>query len=82
MAKTKRKSMNHPQLVRISKIHKKILSGTYPNTNELASELETSVITISRDIEFMRDSMMAPIAYNSSERGYYYYENLICQITA
>lgn len=74
MAKTKRKSMNHPQLVRISKIHKKILSGTYPNTNELASELETSVITISRDIEFMRDSMMTPIAYNSSERGYYYYE--------
>lgn len=74
MSETKRKSMNHPQLIRISKIHRMILSGKFPNSNELAKELETSVVTISRDIEFMRDSMMAPIAYDSSNRGYYYYE--------
>lgn len=71
---TKRKSMNHPQLIRISKIHKKILSGNFPNSNELAQELETSVVTISRDIEFMRDSMLAPIEYDASHRGYYYTE--------
>lgn len=69
---TSRKAINHPQLIRISKIHKKILSGVYPNSNELARELETSVITISRDIEFMRDSMAAPIEYDSSKRGYFY----------
>lgn len=71
---TKRKAINHPQLIRISKIHRKILAGIYPNSNELATELETSVITISRDIEFMRDSMMAPIEYDSTRRGYYYSE--------
>lgn len=71
---TKRKAINHPQLIRISKIHRKILAGVYPNCNELATELETSVITISRDIEFMRDSMMAPIVYDSTKRGYYYSE--------
>lgn len=69
---TKRKAINHPQLIRISKIHRKILAGIYPNSNELATELETSVISISRDIEFMRDSMMAPIEYDSSR--------MICQI--
>lgn len=72
---TKRKAINHPQLIRISKIHRKILAGIYPNTNELATELETSVITISRDIEFMRDSMMAPIEYDATKRGYYYSES-------
>ncbi len=70
----RRKSINHPQLIRISKIHRRILAGRYPNSNELAQELESSVITISRDIEFMRDSMMAPIAYDAAERGYYYTE--------
>lgn len=75
MAGIKRKTVNHPQLIRISKIHKKILSHSYPNSNELAKELETSVVTISRDIEFMRDSLLAPIAYDAFERGYYYYEN-------
>lgn len=74
MANTKRKAINHPQLVRISRIHKMILAGEYPNSNELAEKLETSVITISRDIEFMRDSMMAPIEYSPQERGYFYYE--------
>lgn len=74
MTASKRKSINHPQLIRISKIHKKIKAGTYPNTNELAKELETSVITISRDIEFMRDSMMAPIEYDAARRGYFYCE--------
>ena len=33
---------------------------------------ETSVSTISRDIEFMRDQLLAPIEYDPLNRGYYY----------
>jgi predicted DNA-binding transcriptional regulator YafY len=37
---------------------------------------ETSISTISRDIEFMRDQLLAPIEYDTSNRGYYYTKKL------
>jgi predicted DNA-binding transcriptional regulator YafY len=61
-----------PMLGRIYFIDKKIASGNYPNTRQLAEEYETGTATISRDIEFLRDRMGAPIEYDSSRRGYYY----------
>lgn len=61
-------------LERISKIHKKILSGCYPNSKDLAYDLEVGIATISRDIEYMRDRMGAPIEYDAQNRGYYYSE--------
>lgn len=66
--------MTHPMLERITKIHKKISSGCYPNTKELSFDLETSIPTVSRDIGFMRDRMKAPIAYDKANNGYYYEE--------
>lgn len=53
-------------------INKKIGSGTYPNTPKLSKELEVSVATISRDIEFLRDRLNAPIAYDTFRKGYFY----------
>jgi predicted DNA-binding transcriptional regulator YafY len=38
----------------------------------MARMCETSVSTISRDIEFMRDQLLAPIDYDPLNRGYYY----------
>jgi predicted DNA-binding transcriptional regulator YafY len=38
----------------------------------LARLLETSISTISRDIEFMRDQLGAPIEYDALNRGYYF----------
>lgn len=64
--------MNRPMLERITKIHKKISSGCYPNTKELAYDLEISIPTVSRDIEYMRDRMSAPIVYDKLNNGYYY----------
>jgi predicted DNA-binding transcriptional regulator YafY len=61
-------------LPRIYMIDQKIASGNYPNTKELAGEYEVSVSTISRDIEFMRDFLYAPIEYDALNRGYYYSE--------
>ena len=61
-------------LPRIYRIEKEIASGKYPNSDDLARMLETSISTISRDIEFMRDQLGAPIEYDSFNRGYYFNE--------
>jgi predicted DNA-binding transcriptional regulator YafY len=61
-----------PMLSRIYFIDRKIASGTYPNTRQLAEEYEAGTATISRDIEFLRDRIGAPIEYDSHHRGYYY----------
>jgi len=72
--KTTRKSMPRTGLPRIYRIEKEIASGKYPNSDGLARMLETSISTISRDIEFMRDQLGAPIEYDALNRGYYFTE--------
>lgn len=72
MTTEKRHIDNHLMLERLSKIHAKIKSGCYPNTQQLAFDNEVSVPTISRDIEFLRDRFGADIKYDASQRGYYY----------
>jgi predicted DNA-binding transcriptional regulator YafY len=69
-----RKNLPKTALPRIYKIDEMIASGTYPSTKEMAKAYETSMSSISRDIEFMRDSLGAPIEYCATHRGYYYYE--------
>jgi len=61
-------------LPRIYRIEKEIASGKFPNSDGLARMLETSISTISRDIEFMRDQLGAPIEYDALNRGYYFSE--------
>lgn len=72
MATEKRHIDSHFMLERLSKIHAKIKSGCYPNTQQLAFDNEVSPSTISRDIEFLRDRFGAPICYDACEHGYYY----------
>jgi len=59
-------------LPRIYKIDAEIASGKFPNSDDLARLCETSISTISRDIEFLRDQLSAPIEYDAFNRGYYY----------
>lgn len=66
--------ITYRMLERISHIHRKIKSGCYPNTKQLAYELESGIATISRDLEYMRDRMYAPIEYDFTHKGYYYTE--------
>ena len=66
--------ITYRMLERLSFIHRKIQSGCYPNTKQLAFELEAGIATISRDIEYLRDRMNAPIEYDSSHKGYFYIE--------
>jgi predicted DNA-binding transcriptional regulator YafY len=70
--KPARQSLPKTALPRIYRIEKEIASGRYPNSDGLARLLETSISTISRDIEFMRDQLGAPIEYDAFNRGYYF----------
>lgn len=54
------------------RIHQAVEAGRFPNTTTLARALEVSTKSVQRDIEFMRDRMGLPIAYDGSRFGYHY----------
>ncbi len=58
------------------RIHQALQSGKLPNSESLARECEVSSKTVRRDIEFMRDRMGLPIAFNGVSKGYYYTEEV------
>jgi predicted DNA-binding transcriptional regulator YafY len=73
--KPARASIPKSALARLYFIDQQIASGKYPNSGFLAKKWEgISVSTISRDIEFMKDRLNAPIEYDALHRGYYYSE--------
>ena len=53
-------------------IHNTIQAGKFPNANTLGKELEVSVRSVGRDIEFMRERMGIPICYDEVRHGFYY----------
>lgn len=57
---------------RLQTIDESIRKGHYPNCEFLAKTCRVTVRCINRDIEFMRDRLKAPIAYDARQRGYYY----------
>lgn len=61
-----------PPLQRMLHIHAAIQSGKLPTTVSLGRELEVCSRSVARDIEFMRDRLELPIAYNAERHGYYY----------
>lgn len=58
------------------RIHQVVEAGGFPNATLLARELEVSTKSIQRDLEFMRDRLGLPLAYNGSRFGYYYTEEV------
>lgn len=64
-----------PQHSRLLFIDKKIRESTYPNCSSLGDEWEVSSKTIQRDIEYLRNMLDAPLAYDAKKKGYYYTEN-------
>jgi proteasome accessory factor B len=65
-----------PPLERMLRIHQAILDGGYPNASKLAAELEVSTKSVHRDLEFMRDRMRLPLAFDRAKFGYYYTEEV------
>lgn len=52
--------------------HNKVINSGYPNARLLSEYFEISERQAQRDIEYMRDSMNAPLVYCASRRGYRY----------
>lgn len=63
---------SRPPVVRMIKIHEALSAGKYPNCSKLADEFEVSTKTMQRDLEFMRDQLNLPIAYDAVRHGYFY----------
>ena len=59
-------------LHRIQWIDAQIRAKRYPNCNSIAAYFEISTRQASRDIEYLRYSMGAPVEYTAEKNGYYY----------
>lgn len=71
-----RRGGTRPPMERMLRIHQAIQSGGYPNASTLARELEVSVKSVQRDLEFMRDRLELPLAYHPQRYGYHYTEEV------
>ena len=57
---------------RILWFDEQIRARRFPNAKALAGHFEISVRQAGRDIEYMQDSLRAPMSYNAKRRGYEY----------
>lgn len=62
----------HQKFLRYQWFDREVRAGKYPNARKLAEQFEIDPKTADRTITFMRDSLCAPLEYDSSRRGYYY----------
>jgi proteasome accessory factor B len=67
---------SRPAMERMLRIHQAVTSGRFPNATTLAAVLEVSPKTVLRDVEFMRDRLNLPLAYDERRWGYFYTEDV------
>src|SRR5689334_2543797 len=66
------RTATRPPLERIAALDRAIRAGRYPNASTLARELEVCPRTVQRDIDFLRDRLGAPLAFDARPNGYVY----------
>lgn len=59
---------------RIVWFHNHVIDKHYPNARTLSECFEISARQAQRDIEYLRDSMNAPLVYCAKKRGYAYHQ--------
>jgi predicted DNA-binding transcriptional regulator YafY len=64
--------LSRPPMERMMRMHQLLQTGKFPNASRLAGEFEVSTKSIHRDLEFMRDRLGLPLAFNAERNGYYY----------
>ncbi|MFZ4483066.1 MAG: helix-turn-helix transcriptional regulator [Chthoniobacterales bacterium] len=67
-----RTMVSRPPMERMWRIHQEVQRGGHPNCAGLARQFEVSAKTIMRDLDFMRDRLAMPLAYEPVRHGYYY----------
>jgi predicted DNA-binding transcriptional regulator YafY len=68
------KQATHHSLARVITIDRHVRNEEYPSIERLMQELEVSRRLILYDLEYLRDQMQAPLAYDRRRKGYYYTE--------
>src|SRR5208282_4083201 len=66
------KTASRPPLRRLKALDEMLRAGTYPNARSAGRKLEVHPRTVHRDLEFLRDSLGAPLAFSHRRNGYYY----------
>ena len=59
---------------RIQWLHKKLSENCYPSIAHITEKFSISRRQAQRDVDHLRHSLNAPIAYSSAHKGYYYTE--------
>lgn len=78
---SERTKINYQMMIRLPKIHALIKSKKYPNKNKIIKYLveiglpKYSVMTITRDLEFLKYTLNAPLEYDFTHKGYFYTGN-------
>jgi predicted DNA-binding transcriptional regulator YafY len=60
------------QMERIYFLHKEISGKKYPNTKTIRQTFQVSESSARRDIEYMKDFLLAPIEFDRKKNGYFY----------
>lgn len=68
----RRELHTRPPLNRMQQIFTAIKSGQFPNRQRLAADVEVTIKTIQRDLDFMRERLKLPIAFNQDGGGYHF----------
>jgi predicted DNA-binding transcriptional regulator YafY len=61
-----------PANLRIQWLHRKITEHSYPNAKRLAERFGISHRQAQRDVDFLRDKLGAPVAFDFIHNGFYY----------
>jgi predicted DNA-binding transcriptional regulator YafY len=61
---------------RMKRIYGLLQDRTYPNCTSIATDLEVSLKTAGRDLEFMRERWNLPIGYDDKRHGFYFTEKV------
>lgn len=59
-------------LERVYYFHEELKANRYPNSKALSHQFEVSSATSRRDIAYMRDRLLAPLAFDQQKNGFYY----------
>ena len=64
--------MDKSQIARIMEFDLKVRNGWFPSRSSFATECGFSERTVARDIEYIRERLGAPLAFDKDRMGYFY----------
>lgn len=63
------------QMERLYFFHQRVAQLRYPDSKTIMERFEVSEATARRDIAYLRDFLLAPLAFDRRQKGWYYTSN-------